>query len=135
MERVAALLIAAGLGLAPVADALARDGGKVTKTFEHALPNVPGKSMIAVLVEYPPGGGSPSHRHAPSGFIMAYVLSGQIRSQVDGEPARVYKPGETWYEAPGAHHVISENASSTEPATLLAVFVVQPGEALTTFDR
>ena len=66
---------------------------------------------------------------------MAYVLSGQIRSQVDGEPARVYKPGETWYEAPGAHHVISENASSTEPATLLAVFVVQPGEALTTFDR
>jgi len=138
MTGARAILVAAVLALAPVlapAAAVAHDDGGVTKAFEHALPNVPGKSMIAVVVDYPPGGKSPAHRHASSGFIMAYVLAGRIRSQVAGEPARVYKPGEIWYELPGAHHVVSENASRTEPAKLLAVFVVDPGEALTTYDK
>ena len=70
------------------------------------------------------GGGSAPHRHARSAFIYAYVLSGEIRSQVDGEPARVYRPGETWFESPGAHHRVSANASDTEPARLLAVLIV-----------
>ncbi len=55
---------------------------------------------------------------------MAYVMAGMIRSQVDGEPVRTYHAGETWVECPGAHHTISENASTTEPAELLAVFLV-----------
>ena len=67
---------------------------------------------------------------------MAYVISGGIRSQVEGEPARVYHAGETWSEAPGAHHTISENASATEPAELLAVFLVDTGDGpLTTDDN
>ena len=138
MNRMHAILFAAGLAFgsafAPVA-AGAHDGDKVTKAFEHALPNAPGKTMTAVVVEYAPGARSPSHRHAPSAFILAYVLEGQIRSQVAGEPARVFKPGETWYEMPGAHHVVSENASKTKPAKLLAVFVATPGEVLTTYDK
>lgn len=96
----------------------------VRPAFNQPLPNVAGKSLIAVIVDYPPGGASKPHRHARSSFIMAYVLSGHIRSAINGEPARVYGPGDSWSERPGDHHVMSANASSTEPAKLLAVFVV-----------
>jgi quercetin dioxygenase-like cupin family protein len=97
--------------------------------------NIPGKSLQGVTVSYPPGGKSAVHHHAPSAFIMAYVISGAIRSQLEGEPARVYHAGETWSEAPGAHHTISENASVTEPAELLAVFLIDTGDnPLTTDD-
>ncbi|OBK56512.1 cupin domain-containing protein [Mycobacterium kubicae] len=98
--------------------------------------NIPGKSLEAVAVSYPPGAKSEAHHHAKSAFIMAYVISGAIRSQVEGEPERVYHAGETWSEAPGAHHTVSENASATEPAELLAVFLVDTGDGpLTTDDN
>ncbi|MBV8180093.1 MAG: cupin domain-containing protein [Mycobacterium sp.] len=107
----------------------------VRKVFDQAA-NVPGKSLEAVTVSYPPGAKSAAHHHAKSAFIMAYVISGAIRSQVEGEPARVYHAGETWSEAPGAHHTISENASATEPAELLAVFLLDTGDGpLTTDDN
>jgi quercetin dioxygenase-like cupin family protein len=80
--------------------------------------------MVAVVVTYRPGGKSPVHHHARSAFIYAHVLSGSVRSQVDDEPAKVYQAGEGFYETPGAHHRISENASKRDPASLLAVFVV-----------
>jgi quercetin dioxygenase-like cupin family protein len=80
--------------------------------------------LVALVVTYPPGGRSPSHHHAGSAFIYAHVLSGAIRSQVDDEPAKVYRVGEGFYELPGSHHRVSENASQQEPASLLAVFVV-----------
>ncbi len=98
--------------------------GDVKVVFERAIPNIDGKRMVAVVVSYPPGGGSPAHHHAPSAFIYAHVLSGAIRSQVDDEPANVYHVGEGFYEVPGSHHRISENASDRDPASLLAVFVV-----------
>jgi quercetin dioxygenase-like cupin family protein len=108
----------------------------VVRTVFDQLSNVSGKSLQAVTVSYPPGAKSGAHHHAKSAFIMAYVISGAIRSQVEGEPARVYHPGETWSEAPGAHHTISENASATEPAELLAVFLVDTGDGpLTTDDN
>jgi quercetin dioxygenase-like cupin family protein len=100
----------------------------VTPVFEHELPNVPGRSLIAVEVQYPPGAASPSHTHAKSAFSYAYVLSGEIVSAVDDEKPRVYRAGESWYETPGAHHRVSRNASETEPAKLLAIFVLNPGE-------
>ena len=96
--------------------------------------NVAGKSLEAVTVSYAPGARSGAHHHARSAFIMAYVISGAIRSQVEGEPARVYHAGETWSEAPGAHHTVSENASATEPAELLAVFLVDSGDGPLTTD-
>ena len=107
----------------------------VKTNFSHAIPNIPGKSLIALEVSYAPGGASAPHRHAGSAFIYAYVVSGQIVSQVDGQPERIYRAGESWYESPGAHHPVSRNASKTEPAKLLAVFVVDTEDkALTTPD-
>ena len=100
----------------------------VTVAAEVPIPTVPGKRMVSHVVDYPPGARSASHRHAGSAFIYAYVVSGQIRSQVDGEPVRVYRAGETWFENPGAHHRVSENASDTEPARLLAVLIVDVAE-------
>ena len=108
----------------------------VVRTVFNQPSNVPGKSLEAVTVSYPPGAKSEAHHHAPSAFIMAYVISGAIRSQVEGESARVYHAGETWSEAPGAHHAISENASATERAELLAVFLLDTGDGpLTTDDN
>ena len=107
----------------------------VTVAADQPIPNLPGKRLVSLIVDYPPGASSASHRHARSAFIYAYVLSGEIRSQVDSEPARVYRPGESWFESPGAHHRVSANASDTEPARLLAVFIVDAAdEQLTTPD-
>ena len=119
-----------------VTSGLAQNLEQVKPIFEHIIPNAQGKSMVAVIVNYPPGGKSPSHHHARSAFIYAYVLSGAIRSQVGDEPAKVYRVGEGFYEMPGSHHRISENASDKEPASLLAVFVVDTNDnPLTTPDQ
>jgi len=114
---VAALVIATSL-------AAAHEGETVTPNFTHALPNIPGKSLVAVVVDYAPGGASPSHTHAKSAFIYAYVVSGAIESQVNDGPKRVYRAGESFFETPGSSHPVSRNASDTEPAKLLAVFIV-----------
>jgi quercetin dioxygenase-like cupin family protein len=100
----------------------------VTVAADEPIPNLPGKRLASLIVDYPPGASSVPHRHARSAFIYAYVLSGEIRSQVDGGPARVYRPGEAWFERPGAHHRVSANASDTEPARLLAVFIVDAAD-------
>ena len=119
-------ILLATLVLTPAsADDAAR---KVTVVFDHALPNVPGKSMKGVLVEYGPGASSPAHRHPASAFIYATVLEGAIRSQVNDGPVTVYRVGQSWAEQPGDHHSVSANASDTEPAKLLAVFVVDTDE-------
>jgi quercetin dioxygenase-like cupin family protein len=94
------------------------------KHFEQAIPNIPGKSLVAFVVDYAPGGASPSHTHAKSAFIFAYVVPGEIESQVNDGPKRVYRAGESFFETPGSSHPVSRNASKTEPAKLLAIFVV-----------
>jgi quercetin dioxygenase-like cupin family protein len=96
----------------------------VAKNFEAVIPNIPGKSLIAVEVNYAPGAASPSHTHAKSAFIYAYVISGAVESKVNDGETRIYRAGESWSEPPGATHSISRNASKTEPAKLLAVFVL-----------
>jgi quercetin dioxygenase-like cupin family protein len=101
---------------------------KVTLVFDRALPNVPGKSMKGVLVEYQPGGANPAHTHPASAFIYATVLEGAIRSKVNEGPEKVYHAGENWTEVPGDHHLVSANASDTQPARLLPVFVVDSDE-------
>lgn len=108
----------------------------VTPAFQSTIPNIPGKSLVTAVVEYPPKAKSPSHHHASSAFVYAYVLSGAVLSQVNQEPARIYRAGESFSEAPGAHHAVSENASDTEPARLLALFILDTGDhPLTTPDR
>lgn len=110
-------------------------GETATPNFSHAIPNIPGKSVVAVEVVYPPGGASLPHQHAKSAFIYAYVVSGAIESQVDDQPAHVYTAGQSFYEVPGAQHRISRNASKTAPAKLLAVFVVDTGDMPLTTPR
>jgi quercetin dioxygenase-like cupin family protein len=125
----AALSVGAG-GLAAAEDA----GADVKPVMAEKLPNVPGKSITAVVVNYEPGGKSGKHHHA--GSVFAYVLSGAIRSENSATgPAKVYQAGEGFFEPPGSEHLISENASATEPASLLAVFVADDGAELTTFDK
>jgi quercetin dioxygenase-like cupin family protein len=115
----------AAIAIATAVPAAAQGAGEtVTPQFEQAITNIPGKSLIAVVVDYAPGGASPSHTHAKSAFIFGYVLSGEIESQVNDGPRRVYHAGESFYETPGSRHPVSRNASKTEPAKLLAVFVV-----------
>jgi quercetin dioxygenase-like cupin family protein len=97
----------------------------------HALPNVPGKRVTIVRVFYGPGGFTRAHRHA--GSVTAYVTKGEIRSQLGGGPVEIFKAGQSFFEPPGATHLVSANASKTEPAELIAVFVADEGAQLTTF--
>jgi quercetin dioxygenase-like cupin family protein len=130
MKRFILLAAAAALMLPTLASTQT-----ATVVASQPIPNVPGKRLVSVVVDYPPGTSSVPHRHAGSAFIYAYVLSGSIRSQVDDEPVRVYKTGEFWFENPGAHHRVSANGSGTESSRLLAVFIVDADdEQLTTPD-
>ena len=97
--------------------------------FEQALPNAPGKTFTSAIVNFPPAARAVPHRHGDA-FVYAYVLEGAVRSQLEGQPARVYHQGESWSEPPGAHHLATENTSSTEPAQLLVVFIAPTGAQL-----
>jgi quercetin dioxygenase-like cupin family protein len=101
---------------------------KVTLVYDHALPNVPGKSIKGVLVEYGPGVASSAHTHPKSAFIYATILEGAIRTSVNDGPVVTYRAGQNFSEMPGDRHSVDENASNTEPAKLLAVFVVDTDE-------
>lgn len=133
--------ITAAISLALIAASPVYAGGKphnakITVVFDHKLPNVPGKSLRGVLVEYGPGGSNPSHTHAKSAFISATVIEGRIKSKVNDGDVKIYKKGESWIEVPGDHHLVSANASKTENAKILAVFVVDTKETeLTTPDK
>ena len=129
MKRILCSLLVASLPFASVlADAPKSENVKVSLVYQHELPNVPGKSIKGVLVEYGPGGYSSGHTHPKSAFIYATVLEGEIRSQVNAGPVTIYKTGQNFSELPGDRHVVSANASETKPARLLAVFVVDTKE-------
>jgi quercetin dioxygenase-like cupin family protein len=115
----------------PVRLAGSRDA-KVTLVYQHALPGIPGKSVKGVLVEYGPGGYSASHRHAKSALIYATVIEGEVRSKVNDGPEKTYRTGENWTESPGDHHAVSANASGTNPAKILAVFIVDDQDTVLT---
>jgi quercetin dioxygenase-like cupin family protein len=115
-----ALLVTVGVRSAIAGD----EGPKVTIVFDHAIPNVPGKSMKGILVEYGPGVATGAHIHPKSAFTYATVLEGAVRTSVNDGPAVVYKAGQTFAEMPGDRHSVDENASKTEPAKMLAVMVV-----------
>ena len=131
------IMLAAGFALAAMLFGMPRlfaaDEAKPVQAkpvFSEKLPNVPGKTLTGVLVKYAPGAKSPSHAHA--GSVYAYVLSGKIRSEnSETGPARVYSAGEGFFEPPGSTHSISENASDSEPASLLAIFIADDGAQLT----
>ncbi len=114
----------------PKADHPPAGGSKIAKVFEQALPEGDFQKVSAITVAYGPGGTSPKHRHDVA--VFAYVLEGEIESQLEGEELKTFRPGETWYEAPGTIHVVSRNASKEKPAKLLVIFVQEEGKAPTT---
>jgi quercetin dioxygenase-like cupin family protein len=128
--RLAAGLIAAAMaGLFGAAAAAHEKTETVTPALQHEIPNIPGKSLTAVVVDYAPGAASPAHMHAKSAFIYAYVVSGSVESQVNDGPKQLLHAGQSFYEPPGARHTVSRNASKTKPAKLLAVFVTDTGDS------
>lgn len=98
----------------------------IAPAFAHPIANVPGKTLTALIVTYAPGAKTPAHRHGQS-FVAGYVLEGAIRSKLDNGETRVYRAGESWTEKPGTRHSVSENASATEPAKLMALVVAKTG--------
>lgn len=123
----AAALALAGTGLL-LAQTTNAPASKATRIFVEKLANAPGKTMTVVVVDYPPGGSSASHRH--SGPVFAYVLAGAVNSQITGGKVITYKAGESFFEPPGVAHLVSANASLTEPARLLAVIIADDGAPL-----
>jgi quercetin dioxygenase-like cupin family protein len=123
MKRAMQTLVLTVMALG-VSSGVAQNVEQINVVSEHVIPHTGGKSMVVVVVTYPQGAKSLPHHHAASAFIYARVLSGAIRSQVDNEPPKIYQVGEGFYEEAGSHHRISENASDSAPASLLAVFVV-----------
>lgn len=120
---VAPLCMSSGAAASPL--------DKVEPIASYALPNVPGKRVTIVRVSYGPGGFTRAHRHA--GSVTAFITKGEIRSQLGGGPLETFKIGQSFFEPPGSTHLVSANASNTEPAELIAVFIADDGAQLTTF--
>src|SRR5687768_6742224 len=99
---------------------------KVTALMKQAITEFPGREILVITLDIPPGGGSPPHRH-PGHHIFGYVLEGNYRIKLDQGAETVLTKGQTFYEAPGQLHAVSANASQTEPAKVLAFIVAESG--------
>lgn len=127
--KLLTLLVAAAISF----NASAHDGHETGKekqsVLQHqSLPDLPGKLGIMATVQYAPGQASIAHEHP--GSVFAYVLEGEVISQMEGEAPKTYKAGESWYEKPHAGHLVSKNASQTKPATLVVFLLANEGEAI-----
>ena len=130
----------AAMALAQTAEGDAKAGGKtagsvpsdkgvtVRPILQHDLPDVPGKQVSMVIVEFEPGAASSPHRHP--GSVVAYVLEGSVVSEVDPDKPVTYHVGQTWYELPMHTHRIARNASKSRPAKILAVLISEKGQEL-----
>lgn len=113
-------LLAAALIAAPKTHAV-----QAKTVWKQPLPavNVEGWAVNAIEVSYGPGEESKPHQHP--GFTIGYVLEGEVRFQLRGEPEKIVRTGETFYEPPGSVHQVSGNASQTKPARLLALIFAE----------
>lgn len=99
----------------------------VVSLLSQELQDVPGKEVLIITVEYPPGGADPVHRHDAHGFI--FVLEGTVTMQVRGGKEVTLGPGQTFYEGPGDVHTVGRNVSSTKPAKFLVLLLKDIGVA------
>jgi len=97
----------------------------VTPLTSKDLPEFPGKEVLMITVEYPPGSVDPIHRHNAHAFV--YLLEGSIIMQVKGGKEVTLTPGQTFYEGPDDVHVVGKNASSTKPAKFVVFFIKDKG--------
>jgi quercetin dioxygenase-like cupin family protein len=127
--RVSVILLVAMLGSALVWSQAAGDAAQTEArerarlVFSHTLPALNGDHLQVSMVEVRYGPGESSQQHSHPCPVVGYVVEGAYRTQVKGEPEKIYKAGESFYEAPNGVHLVSENASSTEPVRFLAYFI------------
>lgn len=126
---IAAMVAAACVMQAPAALAAAPEV-KVTSLTTEPLPEYPGKEVQMIVVEYPPGGYDPVHRHDAHGFI--YVLEGNIIMGVKGGKEVALKPGDTFHEGPNDIHTVGRNASNTKPAKFVVFLIKNQGAPILT---
>lgn len=124
-----AIVIACSAVAAPCADAA---DPVATPLLTQPLPDFPGKEVLMITVDFPPGAADPVHRHDAHGFI--YVLEGSVVMQVKGGKAVTLTRGQTFYEGPKDIHVVGRNASTTNPAKILAVLVKDQGKPVLTVE-
>lgn len=129
---IAAMLAASCVMLAQPASA-APPEVKVTPLTTQALPEYPGKEVEMIMVEYPPGGYDPVHRHDAHGFI--YVLEGTIVMGVKGGKEVTLKPGQTFHEGPDDIHTVGRNASKTKPAKFIVFLIKKQGAPILTLEK
>jgi len=111
--------------LSLIAGPLMAQGPEVTPLMSKDLPDFPGKEVVMITVEYPPGGSDPIHRHNAHGFL--YVLEGSVVMQVKGGQEVTLTPGQTFYEGPDDVHTVGRNASTTRPAKMVVILVKDKG--------
>lgn len=126
----AAVTVVIGAAAPPSAMAQQAPATKVTTLLQQVMTDLPGREVIMVMLDIPPGGGSPAHRH-PGHHIFGYVLEGSYKIKLDQGAEKVLSKGETFYEVPGQLHAVSGNASQTEPAKVLAFIVAESGKPIT----
>jgi len=122
--------LAAAFGLGTVVAQQPMPPTKVTPLMKQAIPEYPGHEVTMITLDIPPGGGSGPHRH-PGHHTFGYVLDGAYKIKVENGPERVLRKGESFYEAPGQLHAVSQNASTTEPAKVLVLQLVESGKPTT----
>ena len=130
LKYATVLIVTMGAGAIPPAMSQQAAPTTVTTLMKQALSDFPGREIIMVTLDIPPGGGSAPHRH-PGHHILGYVLEGTYKLKLDQGPETVLTKGQTFYEAPGQLHAVSANASQTEPAKVLAVIVAESGKPIT----
>jgi quercetin dioxygenase-like cupin family protein len=118
-----ALVLAAGAQL--TAPAHAAPQPIVVPIMQKDVADVPGREMLMLSVEYPPGAVETIHRHDAYAFV--YVLEGSIIEQVRGGSEVTLTPGQTFYEGPNDVHTVGRNASATKPAKFLVVMLKKKG--------
>ena len=119
------LCLVTGMLMAQQPTASQAPHASVTPLTSKDLPEFPGKEVLMITVEYPPGSVDPIHRHNAHAFV--YVLEGSIIMQVKGGKEVTLTPGQTFYEGPNDVHVVGRNASSTKPAKFVVFFIKDKG--------
>ena len=122
--------LAAAFHLGTVAAQQQAPATKVSQLMKQTLGDVPGREVMMITLDIPPGGGSPPHRH-PGAHNFGYVLEGAYKIKIDSGPETVLTKGQTFYESPGQLHAVSSNASNTDPAKVLVVAVHEIDKPLT----
>jgi quercetin dioxygenase-like cupin family protein len=127
---LSAIALTSAVALTPVASQQSAPPTKVSTLMKQVLADIPGREVIVITLDIPPGGGSAAHRH-PGHHIFGYVLEGTYKIKLDQGAETLLTKGQTFYEAPGQLHAVSGNASQTEPAKVLAFIVAESGKPIT----